>query len=83
MDDSGLRLVLALANPFKEGDLSVGGTADPVLREDAQRTLLATTIGELRRSVIVDDDVTAALARSRVQRITTRWPVKRLRPSSR
>ena len=69
MDDSRLRLVLALANPFKEGDLPVGGTADPVLREDAQRTLLATTIGELRRSVIVDDDLTAALARSRVQRL--------------
>ena len=69
MDDSRLRLVLALANPFKEGDLSVGGTADPVLREDARRTLLATTIGELRRSVIVDDDLTAALARSRVQRL--------------
>ena len=69
MDDSRLRLLLAQANPFREGDLPVGGTADPVVREDAQRTLLATTIGEVRRSVIVDDDLTSELARSRVQRL--------------
>ena len=67
MDDSRLRLLLAQANPFREGDLPVGGTADLVVREDAQGTLLATTIGEVRRSVIVDDDLTLALARSRVQ----------------
>ena len=69
MDDSRLRLLLAQANPFREGDLPAGGTADPVLREEAQRTLLATTIGEVRRSVIVDDDLTSTLARSRVQRL--------------
>ena len=68
MDGSRLRLLLALANPFREGDLPVGGTADPALREEAQRALLGTTIGEVRRSVVVDDDLTAALARSRVRR---------------
>ncbi|HUE84850.1 MAG TPA: ethanolamine ammonia-lyase subunit EutB [Vicinamibacterales bacterium] len=65
MDGSRLRQLLALANPFKEGDLAVGGTTDDRLREDAQDELLAIEVGDIRRSVVVDDGVTAALERSR------------------
>src|SRR5262245_39604002 len=68
MDDRELRLVFALANAFKEGDVSVGGTADDRVREEARRALLATTIGEIRHAAFVDDGVTAALARSRDRR---------------
>jgi ethanolamine ammonia-lyase large subunit len=65
MDGSTLRRRFALANAFKEGDLEVGGTADERLRRDAQDALLATLVGDIRRSVVVDDGVTAALQRSR------------------
>jgi ethanolamine ammonia-lyase large subunit len=65
MDGRTLRQVLALANPFKEGDLAVGGTRDDRLRQNAQDELLATAVADIRRSVLVDDGVTAALDRSR------------------
>jgi ethanolamine ammonia-lyase large subunit len=69
MDDRELRLAFALANAFKEGDLSVGGTTDDHVREDARRTLLETTLGRIRRAVFVDDGVTAALGRGRDSRL--------------
>ena len=69
MDDRELRRVFTLANAFKEGDLVVGGTTDDRLREDARRMLLATTVGDIRRTVIVDDGVTAALRRTRDRRL--------------
>ncbi len=68
MGDRDLRRVFTLANAFKEGDLAVGGTADDRLREDARRVLLATTVGDIRRAVFVDDGVTGALERSRDRR---------------
>ena len=68
MNDQELRQTFALANPFKEGDLHVGGTTDDRVRADARRMLLATTIGELRRHTLVDDGVTAALQQSRDRR---------------
>ncbi len=68
MDDRDLRRVFTLANAFKEGDLVLGGTTDDRLREDARRVLLATTVGDIRRAVFVDDGVTAALNRSRDRR---------------
>jgi len=55
----------ALANAFKEGDLPVGGTRDDRVRDEARRALLATRIGDIRRTVFVDDGVTAALDRGR------------------
>ena len=73
MDSHELRRLFALANAFKEGDLAVGGTTDDRLREDARRVLLATTVGDIRRAVLVDDGVTAALERSRDRRTTTTW----------
>ena len=68
MDDQELRRVFTLANAFKEGDRAVGGTTDDHVREDARRVLLATTLGDIRRAVFVDDGVTAALKRTRSRR---------------
>ena len=68
MGSRELRQTFSLANAFKEGDLLVDGTTDDRLREDARRALLATTVGDIRRTVLVDDSVTVALARSRDRR---------------
>jgi ethanolamine ammonia-lyase large subunit len=68
MTGQELRRTFTLASAFKEGDLTVGGTADDHLREEARRALLATTVGDIRRSPPIDDGVTAALDRSRDRR---------------
>src|SRR5262245_51586597 len=60
-----LRQTFALANAFKEGDLQVGGTRDDRVREDARGALLATRVGDIRRTTFVDDGVSAALERGR------------------
>ena len=65
MDGDKARRLFVLANAFKEGDLAVGGTTDDLIRGEAQRELLATTVGEIRRSTFVGDEVTVALERSR------------------
>src|SRR5512145_3230899 len=65
MDGRTLRQILALANPFKEGDLAVGGTPDDRLRQNAREALLGIVVGDIRRSILVDDGLTAALERSR------------------
>jgi ethanolamine ammonia-lyase large subunit len=68
VNDRELRQLFVLANAFKEGDLSVGGTADDNLRADARRALLATSLQDIRRGRFVDDGVTAALEQSRDRR---------------
>lgn len=65
MAGSALREIFSLANAFKEGDLLVGGTADDRVRTEARKALMATTIGDIRRAVFVDDGVSATLQRSR------------------
>ena len=65
MTGSALREIFVLANAFKEGDLLVGGTADDRVREEARNALLATTIGDIRRAVLVDDGVSESLQQSR------------------
>ena len=65
MDAAALRQTLVLANAFKEGDLLVGGTRDDAVRADARAALGAMRIGDIRRTTIVDDGVSEALARSR------------------
>jgi ethanolamine ammonia-lyase large subunit len=60
-----LRRTFALANAFKEGDLLVGGTRDDVLRAEARRLLLATTVADIRRTRLVDDRVSEAIERGR------------------
>ena len=69
MDAAALRQTLTLANAFKEGDLPIGGTRDERVRADARRALLGTTIGAIRRTPLVDDGVSEALARSRDRRL--------------
>jgi ethanolamine ammonia-lyase large subunit len=68
MDSHELRRLFSAANAFKEGDLPVGGTRDDQVREDARRLLLATTVADIRRAVVVDDGTTALLERSRDRR---------------
>lgn len=69
MDAQQLRRIFSLANAFKQGDLLVGGSSDDRVREEARSVLLATTVGDIRRAVLVDDGVTAALEQSRDRRL--------------
>jgi len=70
MDPGTLRLTLALASAFKEGDRSLMGEGEPDdrVREDARRALLATTVGDIHATVLIDDRVTELLQRSRDRR---------------
>jgi len=58
-----LRRTFTLASAFKEGDLQVGGTADDHVRQEARRVLLASIVGDIRRTPLIEDGVTAALER--------------------
>jgi ethanolamine ammonia-lyase large subunit len=64
MDARAFRQTLVLANAFKEGDLLVGGTRDDRVREEARSALLGTRLGDIRQTTLVEDGVSAALARS-------------------
>lgn len=64
MDAGELRLTLTLANAFKEGDLLVGGTRDDRVRETARASLSSTRVSDISATALVDDGVSAALARS-------------------
>src|SRR5262245_22478856 len=68
MTDRALRQVFVLANPFKEGDLAVGGTRDEDVRAEARQALGAVTVAEIRRTIFIDDAVTTGLDRSRERR---------------
>jgi ethanolamine ammonia-lyase large subunit len=68
VNEQELRRIFVLANAFKEGDLHVGGTRDDHVHTDARRMLLATTLGDVRRTTLVGDGVTAALQQSRDRR---------------
>jgi ethanolamine ammonia-lyase large subunit len=82
MDRDALRRTLTLASAFKEGDRAVGAGGDPAVRREARQALLATTLGDIHRTALVEDGVSEALARSRDR---TRdgelglWTVARLR----
>ncbi|HEY3159144.1 MAG TPA: ethanolamine ammonia-lyase subunit EutB [Vicinamibacterales bacterium] len=68
MTGQELRRTFTLASAFKEGDLSVGGTADDQLRDEARGVLQAKSVGDIRRAPLLDDGVTASLERSRDRR---------------
>src|SRR5262245_60505704 len=68
MDSRALRQIFTLANAFKEGDLAVGGTRDDRVREEARQALRAVTVGEIRQTAFLEDDVTTVLERSRDRR---------------
>jgi ethanolamine ammonia-lyase large subunit len=70
MDAGGLRRTMALANPFKEGDLLVGGTHDDRIRQEAREQLLGMRAADIRRTVLVEDGVTDALDRAIDPQIT-------------
>src|SRR4030095_8348652 len=65
MDAGEPRRYLALASAFKQGDLAVGGTEDDAVRAEARRALNAIAVSEIHRTTLIDDEVTAALDRSR------------------
>jgi len=69
MDAATLRQTLALASAFKEGDRSLigvgAGTADDRVRQEARRALLATAVGDIQTTVLIDDQVSEQLQRSR------------------
>ncbi|HEX8140442.1 MAG TPA: ethanolamine ammonia-lyase subunit EutB [Pyrinomonadaceae bacterium] len=52
-----------LAGEFKEGDLRVGGTCDARVREEARSSLCAQTLGEINRTLFVEDALSEALLR--------------------
>ncbi|HLF82828.1 MAG TPA: ethanolamine ammonia-lyase subunit EutB [Blastocatellia bacterium] len=56
-----LTRIFALANEFKEGDLSVGATRDDQLRSEAREELASLPIGEITKAAFVDDQVTETL----------------------
>lgn len=59
-----LKQLLVRANPFKEGDLLVGGTRDDGERDEARQMIAALSIGEIARTTLVEDTVSEALSRS-------------------
>jgi ethanolamine ammonia-lyase large subunit len=59
-----LKQTFVLANEFKEGDRGVGGTADPLVRADARRSIEALRLEEITCAGFVDDGVSDALERS-------------------
>jgi ethanolamine ammonia-lyase large subunit len=65
MNLSALTKTFALANEFKEGDLSVGGTRDEQLRAEARAELASLRLGDISKAVFVQDQITETLKRSR------------------
>ena len=59
-----MRKTFVLANAFKEGDRLVGGTDDPLVRDEARRSIEALRLGDIVSADFVDDGVTEALERS-------------------
>jgi hypothetical protein len=59
-----LKQTFVLANEFKEGDRSVGGTADPLIRDEARRSIEALRLGDITGDGFVGDGVSDALERS-------------------
>ena len=64
MNLNELTKTFALANEFKEGDLSVGGTRDDQLRKEAREKLASLRIQEITTGALVEDQVTDTLHRS-------------------
>ena len=64
MAQDQLSQIFVLANEFKEGDLSVGGTRDDEVRREARDALANLSLGDIARADFVEDHVTEALQRS-------------------
>ena len=59
-----LNRLFVLANEFKEGDLSVGGTRDDQIRRQARDALSAVSLRDIERADFVEDQVSEALQRA-------------------
>ncbi|HEX8651366.1 MAG TPA: ethanolamine ammonia-lyase subunit EutB [Pyrinomonadaceae bacterium] len=64
MNSQDLAQTFTLANEFKEGDLLVGGTRDEQMRKDARALLGAQRLGDITKTLLVEDGVSEALKRS-------------------
>jgi len=64
MNGHELAQILVRSNEFKEGDLPVGGTRDELERSEARAQLSSLRVGEITATVLVEDDLSQALARS-------------------
>jgi ethanolamine ammonia-lyase large subunit len=64
MNLNELTQIFTLANEFKEGDLSVGGTRDDQLRAEARKEIESLRVEEISNAVFVEDQVTETLRRS-------------------
>ena len=64
MNAQQLKQLFACANEFKEGDLLVGGTRDDCERDTARQAIAGLKVGEIAQAVLVEDQVSEALARS-------------------
>ena len=64
MNSQDLTQAFALANEFKEGDQLVGGTRDEHVRKDARALLGALRLGDITKTLLVEDGVSEALKRS-------------------
>ena len=75
MNPQELKQVMVLANPFKEGDLLLGGTGDEQISQDARARLESLRLAEITKPGLVDDEVTAALDRSLNRQLTNELSV--------
>ncbi len=64
MNRQELLQIFALASEFKEGDLVVGGTRDDQTRVEARRKLANLRLGDIAKTVFVEDGLSELLARS-------------------
>jgi ethanolamine ammonia-lyase large subunit len=64
MQQQELRTTFVLANAFKEGDLALGGTRDPLVRADARQALAALRVQDIMATPCLDDGVSEALHRA-------------------
>lgn len=64
MNRKELTRLFTLANEFKEGDLSIGGTRDDQLRAEAREELGTLRIGDITNAVFVEDQITESIHRA-------------------
>src|SRR5882724_5420750 len=64
MNLQALTKTFVLANEFKEGDMSVGGTRDETERKEAREELASLRLGKITKAAFVEDQLTETLHRS-------------------
>src|SRR6476619_1620058 len=64
MNDSRLKQLLILSNPFKEGDVPLGAVDDDKIKAEARKELGAVKIREMRKSPVVGDALSEAIDKS-------------------